>query len=52
MLVVDSFERLNLLDGWLRNELLPALPHDHDDRAGRSPAAERGLAVTRPGGGR
>jgi hypothetical protein len=27
-LVVDSFERLNLLDGWLRNDLLVALPAD------------------------
>ncbi len=26
VLVVDSFERLNLLDGWLRNDFLPALP--------------------------
>ena len=26
VLVVDSYERLNLLDGWLRNDLLPALP--------------------------
>ncbi len=26
VLVVDSFERLNLLDGWLRNELVHALP--------------------------
>ena len=28
VLVVDSYERLNLLDAWLRNELLPALPAD------------------------
>ena len=28
VLVVDSYERLNLLDGWLRNEFLPALPAD------------------------
>lgn len=28
VLVVDSHERLNLLDAWLRNELLPALPAD------------------------
>jgi DNA-binding CsgD family transcriptional regulator len=28
VLVVDGFERLNLLDGWLRNELLVALPAD------------------------
>ena len=28
VLVVDSFERLNLLDAWLRNDLLPALPAD------------------------
>ncbi len=28
VLVVDSFERLNLLDAWLRNEFLPALPAD------------------------
>jgi DNA-binding CsgD family transcriptional regulator len=27
-LVIDSFERLNLLDGWLRNEFLVALPAD------------------------
>jgi DNA-binding CsgD family transcriptional regulator len=27
VLAVDGFERLNLLDGWLRHELLPALPH-------------------------
>ena len=26
VLVVDSFERLNLLDGWIRNELAAALP--------------------------
>ncbi|MEP6559935.1 MAG: LuxR family transcriptional regulator, partial [Nakamurella sp.] len=26
VLVVDSFERLNLLDAWLRNDFLPALP--------------------------
>ena len=26
VLVVDSYERLNLLDGWLRNDFLPALP--------------------------
>jgi DNA-binding CsgD family transcriptional regulator len=26
--VVDGFERLNLLDGWLRNEFLAALPSD------------------------
>jgi DNA-binding CsgD family transcriptional regulator len=26
VLVVDGFERLNLLDGWLRNEFLVALP--------------------------
>src|SRR5262245_4028414 len=26
VLVIDSFERLNLLDGWLRNELISALP--------------------------
>jgi DNA-binding CsgD family transcriptional regulator len=26
VLVIDGFERLNLLDGWLRNELLRALP--------------------------
>src|SRR5690348_9422186 len=26
VLVIDSFERLNLLDGWMRNELIPALP--------------------------
>ena len=25
-LVIDSFERLNLLDGWLRNEFLVAMP--------------------------
>jgi hypothetical protein len=24
--VIDSFERLNLLDGWIRNELAGALP--------------------------
>jgi len=24
--VIDSFERLNLLDGWIRNELTRALP--------------------------
>ena len=28
VLMVDSYERLNLLDAWLRNELLPALPAD------------------------
>jgi len=28
VLVVDSFERLNLLDAWLRTEFLPALPAD------------------------
>ncbi len=28
VLVVDSCERLNLLDAWLRNALLPALPAD------------------------
>ncbi len=28
VLVVDSYERLNLLDAWLRNELLPASPAD------------------------
>lgn len=27
-LVVDSYERLNLLDGWLRNDFLVALPAD------------------------
>src|SRR5215470_15687809 len=26
VLVIDSFERLNLLDGWIRNELIGALP--------------------------
>jgi DNA-binding CsgD family transcriptional regulator len=26
VLVIDSFERLNLLDGWIRNELVSALP--------------------------
>src|SRR4051794_29148098 len=26
VLVVDGFERLNLLDGWIRNELVAALP--------------------------
>jgi DNA-binding CsgD family transcriptional regulator len=26
VLVIDSFERLNLLDGWIRNELTSALP--------------------------
>ena len=26
VLVIDSFERLNLLDGWIRNELAAALP--------------------------
>ncbi len=26
VLVIDSFERLNLLDGWIRNELTGALP--------------------------
>lgn len=26
VLVIDSFERLNLLDGWIRNELCHALP--------------------------
>src|SRR3954469_15044628 len=26
VLVIDSFERLNLLDGWIRNELTTALP--------------------------
>ena len=26
VLVIDSFERLNLLDGWIRNELTRALP--------------------------
>jgi DNA-binding CsgD family transcriptional regulator len=26
VLVIDSFERLNLLDGWIRNELISALP--------------------------
>src|SRR3954447_8583616 len=26
VLVIDSFERLNLLDGWIRNELAGALP--------------------------
>jgi len=26
VLVIDSFERLNLLDGWIRNELTHALP--------------------------
>jgi DNA-binding CsgD family transcriptional regulator len=26
VLVIDSFERLNLLDGWIRNELVGALP--------------------------
>ncbi len=26
VLVIDSFERLNLLDGWIRNELASALP--------------------------
>jgi DNA-binding CsgD family transcriptional regulator len=26
VLVIDSFERLNLLDGWIRNELIHALP--------------------------
>ena len=26
ILVIDSFERLNLLDGWIRNELTSALP--------------------------
>ena len=26
VVVIDSFERLNLLDGWLRNELIGALP--------------------------
>jgi DNA-binding CsgD family transcriptional regulator len=26
LLVIDSFERLNLLDGWVRNELASALP--------------------------
>ena len=26
VLVFDSFERLNLLDGWMRNELISALP--------------------------
>lgn len=28
VIVIDSFERLNLLDGWLRNEFLVALPAD------------------------
>ena len=28
IVVVDGFERLNLLDGWLRNEFLVALPAD------------------------
>ena len=26
VVVIDSFERLNLLDGWIRNEFIPALP--------------------------
>src|SRR5215470_11444407 len=26
VVVIDSFERLNLLDGWIRNELTSALP--------------------------
>jgi DNA-binding CsgD family transcriptional regulator len=26
VLVIDSFDRLNLLDGWVRNELIPELP--------------------------
>ncbi|WP_238437111.1 MULTISPECIES: helix-turn-helix transcriptional regulator [unclassified Frankia] len=26
VLVIDSFERLNLLDGWIRNELIAGLP--------------------------
>ena len=26
VLVIDSFERLNLLDGWIRNDLISALP--------------------------
>ena len=26
VVVIDSFERLNLLDGWIRNELIRALP--------------------------
>src|SRR5262249_57617456 len=26
VLVIDNFERLNLLDGWIRNELTSALP--------------------------
>jgi DNA-binding CsgD family transcriptional regulator len=26
VLVIDSFERLNLLDGWIRNDLIGALP--------------------------
>src|ERR1700712_3606845 len=26
VLVIDSFERLNLLDGWIRNDLVGALP--------------------------
>ncbi|MDF3049805.1 MAG: transcriptional regulator, LuxR family [Pseudonocardia sp.] len=50
-LVVDSFERLNLLDGWLRNDLLVALPADLttvvvgplDDRDARLLVDRRGL---------
>jgi DNA-binding CsgD family transcriptional regulator len=26
VVVIDSFERLNLLDGWIRNDFIPALP--------------------------
>ena len=45
--MIDSFERLNLLDGWIRNELVSALPAA-DHRAGR-PAGPNAAWRTAPG---
>jgi hypothetical protein len=49
VLVIDSFQRLNLLDGWIRNELTCALPATVTTllvgrRAGRTWPGERRLA--------
>ena len=45
-LVIDSYERLGLVDGWIRNDLLPALPASLTTViVGRNPP-------TRPGGRR
>jgi hypothetical protein len=49
LVVVDSFERLNLLDGWLRNELVPALPAEVTiGLAGRRPINPAWRSAPRP----